>query len=1014
MAASSPILPLRMCSYNAQGLATGASWGYMNDLMKTNDLIFVQETWLRKSQDHLFTDNIRNADFTSVSAMDDAELTISNPGRPHGGCAILWNSSLCCGMVPVHCDTSRVCALKCTLPNSLTCLLCCTYMPCDMMYNRSNYDEYCAVLSELERLIIELNADYIVCAGDFNTDFSRTASLHTNALSSFIHDVSLCSLHDLPMYEYNVPFTYESKANGARSILDHFFVSQNLYSLMKDVYVSFSVENSSDHYPLHVYFDIDIGPKAPPRSRPPKQLWAKATDACLSQYANDLVASLSQIDAPMNVIECRDPCCDNPEHRDCLQSYHDAIVDCCIDAGSCIPLSSSPTRCIPGWNLFVRPLLEKALFWHSLWISNGRPQLGVVAEVRRYTRARYHKAIKHVKAMESAQRAARLADRFYEGRSQEFWNEVSKIKGRPTDLPASVGDAVGDEAVAELFSDCYSTLYKSVGFDSDKLRDTMDEVAMNVLTHDNRCSAHTISSNDVERAVHKLKRNKHDGHRGLYSDHLKNAPRSLLLHLGYLLNSCLVHGFSPGAFGVSILIPIPKSKFKSKNDPSNYRSIALSSILNKVLDKILIVKCKAGLSTSPYQFGFKQLHSTAQCSFVVGEVVQHYVNAGNAVYGCLLDASKAFDRIAYCKLFEILCCRNVCPIVIRFLHALYLNQTAAVQWGSARSEPFAIENGVKQGGVLSPVLFTVYLDELLTRLSRSRIGCHIGSIFAGAFAYADDVILLSPSLGGLIQMLNICESYAAEFQVVFNSSKSKLVVINGSPLATPVPFMGGFIEQVRCERHLGLRFGNFSKEEMVDDLCKQMITKSNMLRVHFKNVPPDVMYSLFKTYCMPLYGAPLLDFDDRSIEKLFTTWRKCVRSVLSLPPRTHSKYLPLICEDLSINQQLYSRFAKFFFNLHASSNPIVSLCAKLALRGSGSNVSNNLCVMSQMYSVNRTHLPIMQTVRNDIPGNDNDLMLSNIIQELIDNRWKIMNDPHTNSFLTLDEINILLFSICTD
>ena len=65
------------------------------------------------------------------------------------------------------------------------------------------------------------------------------------------------------------------------------------------------------------------------------------------------------------------------------------------------------------------------------------------------------------------------------------------------------------------------------------------------------------------------------------------------------------------------------------------------------------------------------------------------------------------------------------------------------------SESFTVMNGVKQGGVLSPVLFAVYTDGLLLRLQESRIGCHMGGHYAGAFAYADDIALISPSITGL-------------------------------------------------------------------------------------------------------------------------------------------------------------------------------------------------------------------------------------------------------------------------
>ena len=80
-----------------------------------------------------------------------------------------------------------------------------------------------------------------------------------------------------------------------------------------------------------------------------------------------------------------------------------------------------------------------------------------------------------------------------------------------------------------------------------------------------------------------------------------------------------------------------------------------------------------------------------------------------------------------------------------------------VQWNSAHSTPFSLHNGVKQGGVLSPILFTIYIDSLLQKLKDSDLGCHVGRTFAGAFGYADDLALVYPSLSGLRQMIQICE-----------------------------------------------------------------------------------------------------------------------------------------------------------------------------------------------------------------------------------------------------------------
>ena len=69
-----------------------------------------------------------------------------------------------------------------------------------------------------------------------------------------------------------------------------------------------------------------------------------------------------------------------------------------------------------------------------------------------------------------------------------------------------------------------------------------------------------------------------------------------------------------------------------------------------------------------------------------------------------------------------------------------------MKWGNHFSKPFVTSNGVKQGGVLSPVLFTLYIDKLLNRLRQSKLGCYVGDIFLGAFAYADDVAILAPTI----------------------------------------------------------------------------------------------------------------------------------------------------------------------------------------------------------------------------------------------------------------------------
>ena len=114
------------------------------------------------------------------------------------------------------------------------------------------------------------------------------------------------------------------------------------------------------------------------------------------------------------------------------------------------------------------------------------------------------------------------------------------------------------------------------------------------------------------------------------------------------------------------------------------------------------------LLTSNLQFIFKKGASTSICTAMVQETVSYYVHKGSNVYGLMLDASKAFDRLNYCKLFDILMKRGVCPTICRLLLHMYTDQSITVRWNSSTSRHFTVTNGVKQGGVISPILFCVY------------------------------------------------------------------------------------------------------------------------------------------------------------------------------------------------------------------------------------------------------------------------------------------------------------------
>ncbi len=114
------------------------------------------------------------------------------------------------------------------------------------------------------------------------------------------------------------------------------------------------------------------------------------------------------------------------------------------------------------------------------------------------------------------------------------------------------------------------------------------------------------------------------------------------------------------------------------------------------------------------------------CCLSLKKVIIYYQNRGSNVYACFIDASKAFDHVWHVRLFQLLKQRGLPPIALRLLIDMNKRQPSRTMWDNCYGEYFGAENGVRQGGVASPMLFTVYLDELLVRLEKTNVGCYIG------------------------------------------------------------------------------------------------------------------------------------------------------------------------------------------------------------------------------------------------------------------------------------------------
>ena len=153
------------------------------------------------------------------------------------------------------------------------------------------------------------------------------------------------------------------------------------------------------------------------------------------------------------------------------------------------------------------------------------------------------------------------------------------------------------------------------------------------------------------------------------------------------------------------------------------------------------------ISLNPLQGGFRPGYSCLHTAYILQEAIQHTRERNKKACVAFLDAKKAFDTVWHEGLFVKLYNKGLPMCIWHLLYAWYKNSSCSVAWNSTTSTSFPICQGVRQGAILSPLLYSIFIDELLDILSTSGYGVRVNSIYIGAptCMYADDLALVAES-----------------------------------------------------------------------------------------------------------------------------------------------------------------------------------------------------------------------------------------------------------------------------
>ena len=339
----------------------------------------------------------------------------------------------------------------------------------------------------------------------------------------------------------------------------------------------------------------------------------------------------------------------------------------------------------------------------------------------------------------------------------------------------------------------------------------------------------------------------------------------------------------------TVLVPLVKNRAGDLSSADNYRPIALCTVASKVMESILSHRLNDYLYVEDNQFGFRKGLSTDMCIYTFKQIIEYYTTHSSPSYICYIDSKKAFDRVNHWTMFSKLLKRGVPLYIVRILVHWYNTQQYSVLWCGITSDLFTASNGVKQGGILSPKLFAVYMDDLSIALNRLNVGSKLGGIRVNHLSFADDIALIAPSAKGLQAILSVCEKYALDHDIVYNTSKTVCMLIRPKKLSNlkrvSLSLCGNELEFVEQYKYLGVLISNVSSDNNdIDRQRRALYRRANMLFRKFHACSVEVKQMLFQTYCMNMYCAQLwCNFTKKTMQKLRVAYNNCLRRFLGFP-----------------------------------------------------------------------------------------------------------------------------------
>lgn len=382
---------------------------------------------------------------------------------------------------------------------------------------------------------------------------------------------------------------------------------------------------------------------------------------------------------------------------------------------------------------------------------------------------------------------------------------------------------------------------------------------------------------ELKYVLAKCKENKAPGLDGIPYEHFKNAPDQFLAKLVDFYDKLYRTAEVPNAYKKSIIFPIHKRG--TLEDVTNYRAISFSDAILKIFCNLLLTRLNKVIKhknlLSENQAGFREGYSTNDHIFTLTSMVKIYQAKKKSLYAMFIDFKSAFDGIDRNALYYKLNRMGISSKFLKILKSLYENTHASVWNGFELSEEFPTTTGLKQGCVWSPILFSLYVDDIAEGLPG---GASVLDLNIKILLYADDMVILAETVDSLQLMINRLSEYCKKWNLQVNLEKTKIMVFkNGGKLARREKWhlRGERIEVVKEYKYLGINVtSTLNWKRHIEVKYRQAVSVLNTTWKNFmlnKNVMHSTKYHIFQSVIRSIvcYAAQVwgyMQFED--VEKL--------------------------------------------------------------------------------------------------------------------------------------------------